>query len=948
MVDAEALARSDIESYANKAEVFQNLLPAVKGGAFKAPGTRYVSNTLSNAFAVLRPWRYSLSQAFVMEMTAGRIRLIQDGTTPAQVVTGAATGTFPGTWVNNSSGTSTVTPLALGSPVGMLLSLTYTPVSLPWDSGMTGSPVNPVLLKCDGTGNARATLEANTASPSSSHSLAIEITRRGATLRIGTTAGAGQILTSTYGDDHIDLDPGYYVFTFTPGVSVFYIDLQTDDIGTCQIKYCGFLTANQALELPSPLTADTLRLARFDQQGDLRWMVENSAAPRIIQRTSNSSWGVRAFMPSNGPFLDGNTNESHTMTPSAVSGAITVTSNQQFFQSGHVGALMKMTHSGQFETAILTGDDQYTDHIRVTGIDSGRVFYYSISGTFSATVTLQRSVGSTLDWVDVSSHATATGGSLDDTYDNQIIYYRLGIKSGAYTSGSVTASLTYSAGSTEGIVRILSVLGPYTAEADVLDTLGKAAATTDWSEGAWSTLRGWPSALAFQDGRLCFWRGQDFWASQSDDYWNFDLGDGEGSDAIARTIATGDTAPVQWGAGGNRLAAVTSSGELHFRSSSLEEPITPDNVNVREWATRGSAAIQGVKSGGNIVYVNASGQRLLRLRFDDGVGAYIIDDLTRLNETAAGPSGFVDIAVQTEPEPRVWCVRADGKMSVLTLSEAESVVGWSEVVTSLREGYDEDNELTYEEWEDYESVCVLRGVPEDHVYVTVKREVGDDITGTPVGLLLSLTHATGDTVRFVERFEPERWSWRNRPTAAEKRSAWRVHAGLSYSGTSTTMLSGLSHLARRTVAVWDGGDVGTFQVTTGGEIELPYAVTSAIVGLPYQGRYRSGKLAVGGEAGSTVGQKKRLVRATMLVHHTQLGSIKVGTDFNDLRALPDGVIDFVTDEPRKMFSGEIEDTEFAAHTAEWTTDPRFCFQLGGAGPGAILGYLPVVSVNEKL
>ena len=59
--------------------------------------------------------------------------------------------------------------------------------------------------------------------------------------------------------------------------------------------------------------------------------------------------------------------------------------------------------------------------------------------------------------------------------------------------------------------------------AEVLKHFGNSnVATTSWAEGAWSNYRGWPSAVAFYEGRL-WWAGKDkIYASVSDAFSSFD------------------------------------------------------------------------------------------------------------------------------------------------------------------------------------------------------------------------------------------------------------------------------------------------------------------------------------------------------------------------------------------------------------------------------------------
>ena len=82
--------------------------------------------------------------------------------------------------------------------------------------------------------------------------------------------------------------------------------------------------------------------------------------------------------------------------------------------------------------ASITAQNTFCDPIRLTGW-----FDLSISGTFSATVTVQRSYDNA-SWKDVDTFTapvemTGTQG--------EIAWYRVGVKTGAYTSGTAVVSI---------------------------------------------------------------------------------------------------------------------------------------------------------------------------------------------------------------------------------------------------------------------------------------------------------------------------------------------------------------------------------------------------------------------------------------------------------------------------------------------------------------------------
>lgn len=83
-------------------------------------------------------------------------------------------------------------------------------------------------------------------------------------------------------------------------------------------------------------------------------------------------------------------------------------------------------------TKTLSAQNTFTDSIYIIGN-----FNLSISGTFSATVTVQRSTDDT-NWRDVD---TFVAPAEQVGYDPIKGYYRAGIKTGGYTSGSATIQM---------------------------------------------------------------------------------------------------------------------------------------------------------------------------------------------------------------------------------------------------------------------------------------------------------------------------------------------------------------------------------------------------------------------------------------------------------------------------------------------------------------------------
>ena len=106
------------------------------------------------------------------------------------------------------------------------------------------------------------------------------------------------------------------------------------------------------------------------------------------------------------------------------------------------------------------------------------------------------------------------------------------------------------------------------------------------------------------------------------------------------------------------------------------------------------------------------------------------------------------MAVQRHPDTRIWFVKSDGEIAVLTYEPKDSVVGWSNV----------DIGGVVEE------VCSLPSGEADDIYVVVRRTID------------------GSTVRYIERLASRQFD--------SIEDAFFVDCGLSYDGWNTGSPSG--------------------------------------------------------------------------------------------------------------------------------------------------------------
>ena len=881
------LARTDFKRTALSAEVQTNWLPRALGSMTLRPGWEYTGASRSNLTSFTIPFVKATDDTARIEVTDLKLRVWVDDAlvTRASVTTTITNGAF-GTdltgWSDQDSG-SAVSAWATGGYMSLI------------GDGNSSAKRRQQVTVSGGNIGVR-------------HALTIVIERGPVLLRVGSSAGGDQYISET------SLGTGYHSLAFTPSGD-FHIDLFNFNEAASLVDSIA-VASSGVMELTAPWAAADMSKLRWDQSGDVVFVACEGYRQRRIERRADDSWSVVVYESNDGPFRVQNVGPI-TITPSATSGDITLTASEALFRSTQIGTLFKLTQTGQSQDVSVTGSDQWSSPIRVTGVDGARIFSLFISGTWSGTVTLQYSVAEPGDWVDATSGSftSNTAISYDDTLDNQIIYYRIGMKAGAYVSGTAVCRLEYSSGSQTGIARVTAYTSATAVSAAVLDEFGNTGATADWSESYWSAYRGFPSSVALYEGRL-WWAGKDrMWGSESDNFAGFD-DEVEGDSApISRSIGSGPVDTINWLLPLQRLIVGADAEIRSARSSSFDEPLTATNFNLKGIATEGSSNINAVKVGTAGIF--ASGTRIYAAEYSTDSYDYGVNELSQIVPEIGEP-GIVRIVVQHKPEKRFHCVRSDGTVGLLVYDRQEEVTCWIDIETSG--GFVED-------------AVVLPGETEDQVYYTVKRTVGG-------------------TVRYHEKWAAED-ECRGFPEAK------LADSFKAYSGSAVTTITGLSHLEGKSVAVWGwntstpftnaegdaiGRDLGTFTVASGQITGLPNAVTSAIVGLAYTAQYKSTKLAYGVENGTALTQKKRVSQLGIVARWIHALGLRYGPDFDTLDDMPlverGGEVD--ENDIRTVY-----DEEQFSLAGSWDTDSRLCLEAASPRPVTVLACIIGMETNPK-
>lgn len=879
-----ALARSDVKKLALAAQTQTNWLPRVLGPMMLRPGRSYLGSTASNLAARYLKFIFATDDTALLELTNQAMRVwIDDVLLTRPVVTTTITN---GTFAGNITGWTDMDEAGAVSQ---------------WAAGN--------LMQLVGTGSSFAIREQQVTVAGGNigleHGVRVVVGRGPVTITIGSTSGGEDYLKET------DLNTGEHSLSITPSGN-FFIRFFSRRAFSVLLNGCTMEAAG-VVTLTTPWTAAKLQDVRSAQSGDVLFVACKGLQQRRIERRGTRpgarSWSVVLYQADNGPFQVPNTTPT-TINASGITGTVDLGASAPLFKSTHLGALFSITSAGQQVTAAGAANGVTTSSIVVTGVGSDRVFSIEISGDATgSTVNLQRSYDNST-WSTIGAPESWTANvttTYNDSLDNQIVYYRL-ILATRVAPDSVTMVLRIGSGSKRGVVRINGVVSSVLAIADVLTDLGGTSSSANWQESNWSDERGWPTSVCLHEGRL-WWAGQNgVWGSVSDDYVSFDETTLGNSGPINRTIGSGPVDTINWLVSLKGLALGAQGAEHVARASSLDEPLTPNNFNVKSPSTQGSGSVEAIKADQTAYFVNRSGVKVFSFTYSAGDGDYVANCLMELVPEIGQP-GIVRMDVQRLPDTRIHCVRSDGTAVVAIINRVEEVLAWVPVETS---GFIEDVVI----------LPALDGNLDDQVYYVVKRTI------------------SGATVRYLEK-------WAQEEDCQGGALNCQADAYVTYTGAAATVIAGLTHLEGEEVVVWaNGQDVGTNDsarpwtqryTVAGGQITLAAAATNVVVGLGYSAQFKSAKLALAVQGAMPLNRHKKLDHVGFVLVNTHPKGVRFGPTLDETgsMAMDDmPAIERGTDAGTAVIQDYDEDMiEFPG---TWTTDARVCLLAQAPRPATVL------------
>lgn len=382
----------------------------------------------------------------------------------------------------------------------------------------------------------------------------------------------------------------------------------------------------------------------------------------------------------------------------------------------------------------------------------------------------------------------------------------------------------------------------------------------------------YPNSTAFFEERLVFAgpdsSPQSMFFSASGNFENFTTSSTDDS-AINITIAADQVNTITWLEPGRVLVVGTIGGEWKTGASSLDDPITPDNITVRRETAHGTNSVQAITVGKKILFVQRAGKTVREFGYNFDVDGYITSDLNILADHILD-SPIIDWAYQQEPNSTIWVVTQAGNLYSLTYHKDHDIVAWAR------------HELGGTDVVAKSVACILSSTgTEDELWLSVERTIN------------------GATTNYIERMMPTF-------SGSDTTDAFFVDSGLTYDGAAVTTISGLGHLEGETVvALGDGINLTSSTVTTPAQLSLTVAsggitlgksCSVVHVGLPYNSNIETLRLAVPQDGPGTVqGKTKRISAVT--VRFLESMKCKIGPTTSNLVAM-----DFT--ETNTVFSGD--------------------------------------------
>jgi hypothetical protein len=465
-----------------------------------------------------------------------------------------------------------------------------------------------------------------------------------------------------------------------------------------------------------------------------------------------------------------------------------------------------------------------------------------------------------------------------------------------------------------GYGKITAVADTLNITITIIEDLGSATASANWSLGSFSDTTGHPSCVTFFEQRLVFAgttsQPQTIFFSKSGDYENMDANIGgtvADDDAIIYTIASNQVNAIRFMTATRTLIIGTAGGEFTVSGGGTDNAITPTNILIKKQSNHGAANVDAIAVGNATLFLQRAKRKIRELAYNFDVDGYIAPDMTILAEHIS-EGGLTQMAYQQEPNQVIYAVRADGELIGLTYQREQQVTAWHRHIFGGVFGAGKAV---------CESVAVIpTDDTEYEVYVIIKRTIN------------------GATRRFVEYINNFDF------TETDNTTFNFLDSALAYSGSAVTTISGLDHLEGQTVSVLANGATHPDKTVSSGSITLDRSSTNVKVGLSYSSILQTMRLDAGSQNGTSQGKTKRIYEITIRLYESV--GVEVGESLDNMERIPFRTSSDPMDQGIPPFTGD-KAVEFRGN---YDTDGFIFVRQTQPLPLTILSLYPELQTND--
>lgn len=476
---------------------------------------------------------------------------------------------------------------------------------------------------------------------------------------------------------------------------------------------------------------------------------------------------------------------------------------------------------------LVTQDSDSADSRRIFRYGAERSFGY-IPGYYFYLKNITfwyRPYRSSWNFTNMFSKFEVYGKLRDDTYVKLDYVYSILQRSGAYNE---KVSLSFSSSPLIKEIKFVfivnrepayeTVLGTqfYFVEAKGIQSSGETTEQyfTEWSLGLWKEGT-YPTDVDLYQDRITWTTNNQIDATKISNYTDFNVSTSvTQDDAISIIIKDKKINKLNTIVASNKLVAFTDSGNFVHSNDTF----TPNTATFHKQGSTGGASVKPLVVRDDIIYVHPMRQAISDYSYNFETDGYAGKDITILATHLFQGDKIKEMYYQQEPYSIIWVLLESGKVLACTYLRQQEVIAWTPM--------DFGGEV--------QSICVLSDGTSQELYLAVKRNNGT----------------------FVEKMP-------NRLMDAPIEDRFFVDCGRTYKGEPISTVQGLDWLEGETVSVLADGNCILDKVVTNGEITLDTPASTITVGIPFESVLETLTFDVGGNDGSVLNRKKRVVAVSI-------------------------------------------------------------------------------------